>query len=237
MKNRHFKYMRSAASLIHDPTTLTIVDYSYLQKIYRYSQTPLLPYYKWFNIEKTLWDTILKLTKESERQNFIFIELPKVIPSVSSLRTYTEKTNNTILRIFDQPSKNFILEMWRWISEEAREQSILGNFKQENLDKVNIVFTHANKWCVMNLGQFNKWRKTPKSELTEETEVEDSVSITYTPLQLQKLLLKFFISIESQTTIPDEDLTVIQHSETPPDHQPGVDDEHSDVEVNDTEKA
>lgn len=233
-KHRQFKYMRAAATLIHDPTTLTIVDYAYLQKLYRYTTTPLLPYYKWFNIEKTLWDNILKLTQESERQNFVLIDLPDVIPSVNSLKMYTERTNNSLLRVFDKPSKHFILEMWRWISEEARETSLFGAFKQENLDKVNLVFTHANKWCVLNMGQFNQWRKPSKD--SEVDTAAKATSITYTPMQLQKLLLKFFISIESQTAVPESDLNAKPDVETPDDHQAGVDDsdEHTEIDNNKT---
>ena len=232
MKHRQYKVMRDAVSMIHDPATLTIVDYAYLQKLYRYTQTPLLSYYKWFNIEKTLWDTVLRLTNESERQNFIFVDLPDVLPSVSSLRMFTQRLTNAILHVFDSPAKHFILELWRWISEEARETSLFGQFNQENLDKVNLVFTHNGKWCVLNMGQFNRWRKVDKAESKEEGV---TVGVTYSPLQLQKLLLKFFISIQSQTAFVESEITEQPTATTPEDHQPGVDDEEDD-EIDDEER-
>lgn len=229
MKNRQFKMTQNAASTIHDPGTLTIVDYAYLQKLYRYTQSPLLPYYKWFNIEKTVWDTIFKLTNESERQNFVFVDLPDVLPSVASLRMFSQRLTNAILRVFDSPSKYFILELWRWIDSETRENSLFGQFKQENLDKVNLVFSHNGKWCVLNMGQFNHWRKVNKEESNSE---DTASSVTYTPIQLQKLMLKFFISIQSQTAIIETDITEESTATTPVDHQPGVDDEE-DNELDD----
>lgn len=232
MKHRQFKVMPNAASMIHDPATLTIVDYAYLQKLYRYTQTPLLSYYKWFNIEKTVWDTVLKLSNESERQNFVFVDLPDVLPSVSSLRMYTQRLTNAIIHVFDSPAKHFILELWRWIGDEARETSLFGQFKQENLDKVNLVFSHNGKWCVLNMGQFNRWRKINKDEVTDDGV---TTGISYSPLQLQKLMLKFFISIQSQTAIVEADITEQPTATTPEDHQPGVDDEDDD-EIDDDER-
>jgi hypothetical protein len=229
MKHRQFKVMRDAVSVIHDPATLTVVDYAYLQKLYRYTQTPLLSYYKWFNIEKTVWDTVLKLTNESERQNFVFVELPDVLPSVSSLRMFTQRLTNAILHVFDSPAKHFILELWRWIGDEARETSLFGQFKQENLDKVNLVFTHNGKWCVLNMGQFNHWRKIEKEEMKAEGV---TVGVTYTPVQLQKLMLKFFISIQSQTMLVETNVVETEESGTttkdPEDNASGVDDEELD---------
>lgn len=241
-KNHLFKYMKEPTKTIHDPTTLTVFDYACLQKLYRYTQQPLTPYYKWFNIEKTVWDSILKLTEESERQNFVFMELPDVLPSYTSLRMYTQRLNNSMLHIFDSPAKHFILELWRWISEEARETSLLGQFKQENLDKVNLVFVFKGKWCVLNLGQFNQWRKHPEPKPDGEATEKGANTISYAPVQLQKLLLKFFISIQSQIAPVEEPLEDVEgidakKDETSSDGNPPEVNDEDDTETDPDDEA
>ena len=231
VKNRLFKYLKEPTKNIKDPLTLTVFDYACLQKLYRYTNQPLTPYYKWFNIEKTLWDNILQETIESERQNFIFMELPDVLPSYSSLKMYTERLSTAMLKVFDSPSKHFLLELWRWIGEEARSTSLLANFKQENLDKVNIVFIFKDKWCTLNLGQFNKWREHP--EETEEV-VEKPVGVTYRPMQLQKLFLKFFISIQSQQPVEEvENEAKKDEADSPVVSGDPQDDKHDAIELDD----
>lgn len=231
LKNRLFKFTRDAVNVNKDPNTLTGIDYGYLQKLYRYTKMPLTNYYQWYNIEKTVWNNILKITNENERQNFVFFNVPDILPSVTSLRMFLNKVNNSFLRVFDTPEKRFVLELWRWIDPETRQDSLFGNFKQENLEKVNIVFIKNNKWCVVNLGVFNKWRKDVAQIKEDQEELKDKsktpvVNFGYQPVQFQKLMLKFLINIQSQSFIEtNETLPEEQTSE-----QEEIDDQITDQE-------
>lgn len=246
LKNRLFKFTRDAATVNKDPSTLTAIDYAYLQKLYRYTKMPLTPYYQWYNIEKTVWDNIRKIAQESERQNFVFFKVPDIIPSLTALRMYSNKVNNAILRVFDTHEKRFILELWKWIDPETREASLLGQYTQEELDKVNLVLMHNERWCVLNLGQFNKWRREPKHQDEEEVvqEVTDKsqtpvVNVGYYPPQFQKLMLKLFISIQAQSIADDdhpEVVEVVEGSEVKTtDHQTTDTDELADHDESEIE--
>ncbi len=245
LKNRLFKFTRDAVNVNKDPQTLTAIDYGYLQKLYRYTKVPLTPYYQWYNIEKTVWDNILKTCRESERQNFLFLKVPDVMPSLTMLRLYTNKVNNVFLHVFDTHEKRFILELWRWINPETRKESLLGGFTKEDLQKVNIVLTHNGKWTVINLGVFDNWRKEPKGDQVEEPEesVDKSKSATptigYYPPQFQKLMLKMFIGIQTQSAIDPSEVVNAEETEpniNQPEIHPGneteIEEGESEVEVN-----
>lgn len=225
-----FKFMRDPAKQIKDPTSLLVTDYAYLQKLYRYAAMPLTPYYKWLNIEKTVWTTIQQVSTDSERQNFIFFNVPDIIPSITSLRMYASKVNNSLLSVFDTPEKCFILEVWRWIDGMTRATSILGNLTQDHLNKTNLVLLHNGRWAVLNLGQLNRWRQEVK-EVDASGDVDKSktpvATLTYSPAILQKLFLRLLIGVQSASPESTEDIISVEQ----PDDE---DREYKDAAADDT---
>jgi hypothetical protein len=194
-KNRGFKYIKDPQNVVKNPAFLEVFNYGYLQKTYTYPELPLTPYYKWYNIEKTVWNNILRVAKESDRQNFVFAKVPDILPSVSSLEMYSDKVNTQLSHVFDSPDKLFILEVWKWLDNKTRSLSIIGEMSETELSKVDIIFQYRSKWCVVNLGYMNNWRK--------ETLLPKELKQTQLPTDLlQKCFLKLLISL--QATVPDD---------------------------------
>lgn len=212
-KNRLFRFVKDVNTVIKDPNALTVLDYGYLTKLYRYSKTPLTPYHEWINIERTAWKNIADTAVKSERHNFIFYEVPDVLPSVNTLRQFSKKLSSNFNHFFDTPEKKFLLELWKWIDVEDREKSILNAIPVDQLGKVNIVFTFKGLWCVLNLQQLENWRKSSEdkdSEIDKPTHTQQ-----YNPQQLQKLILKLCIGVQSGV-MPVTDETIpnnIQNTE------------------------
>lgn len=207
LKNRAFKFMRDALDMIKDPNTLTVLNYAVLNKLYRYPTFALTPYYMWRNVTDTMWKKIAEISETSERNSFVVMNLPEVLPSFVTLRMYEERPATVAyLKIFDSPEKRFILELWKWINPELRNSSVIKSMTQAQLDHVNIVFVSNGKWCVLNLGLLNQWIK-PTKELTEDEKANQSAAmLQVNHVQMQKLLLKLFITIKSQTIVPEKDI-------------------------------
>jgi len=242
IKNKQYKYMKDHYLFNKDSMTLLVNNYSYLSQVYRYVEMPLTSYYKWWNTHRTIYDTINNICDKTERNNFIFINMPKEIPGYSFLNIYSDKINNALIKIFDSPDKLMILEIWKWLSLEYREQSVFSNISPNNFSKINLVFITAdNKSSLINLSYLNSWIKGNDNK----TEID---SITqFSSKQIQLLFLKFLLNINSTNIDKDEaeivtndsdsnntDLDIVEEKDIE-DETTDYYNEHDDEETNDTE--
>lgn len=206
-KNRLFRFTKDVNSVVRDPNAVTVLDYGYLLKMYRYANAPLTPYFEWLNIEKTAWNGIKDTVEKSERHNFIFYEVPDVLPSINTLKQFSKKISTNYRHFFDTPGKKFLLELWKWIGEDTRKDSILSAIPIDQLGKVNIVFTFKGMWCVLNLQQLEDWRRvdTENEAETEDKSHSKPHTVKYLPSQLQRLLIKLCIGVQTYIVPPDEE--------------------------------
>jgi hypothetical protein len=217
-KNKNFRYLKDHYLVIKDELTLLINNYNYLDVAYRYVDLPMTQYFKWWNDEVTLWGTINDLANKTDRNHFVFIDNPKELPAYSLLKTYETRTNISMLKIFDTKDKLFVLEMFKWLNPETREQSIFRKIEAKNFNKVNLAFTtETNKTAIINLGYLNSWIKG-----NENTTEFSSVS-QFDIVQMQKIFLKFLISLQSleiENIQPVETTDILPNT---PDHQDALD--------------
>lgn len=197
IQNKLFKYMKDHYLHVNDQLSLLVNNYNYLDVAYRYVDLPMTNYYRWWNDQKTVWTTIEEISKRVDRNHFIFVDVPKELPAYSLLRVYSDQTNITMLKIFDTPSKLFILDIWKWLSKDFRATSTMADISPEHFSKINLVFTNVSgKSTVINLGYLNSWIKGSENvtEFTTITQFENN--------QIQKIFLKFLMTM--QNTVIDE---------------------------------
>ena len=218
-KNKNFRYLKDHYLLIKDELTLLINNYNYLDVAYRYVDLPMTQYFKWWNNEVTLWGTINDLANKTDRNHFVFIDAAKELPAYSLLKTYETRTNISMLKIFDNKDKLFVLEMFKWLNTETREQSIFKKLEAKNYNKVNLAFTtESNKTTIVNLGYLNSWIKG-SDNTTEFTNVSQ-----FNSLQIQKIFLKFLISLQSLEMENVEQIETVDTVSDTPAHQDTEDD-------------
>lgn len=190
--NKKFIYQKDAAQINKDDMTLVMCNYSYLDKLYRYAVMPMTAYNRWWNTQKTMFDTIGEIAKTSARNHFVFVDAPKDLPSFGFLKTYSRLTNLSMLKIFDTPDKLFVLELWKWLDLETRAQSIFASLPENEYGSVNVVFrTDDGRSAVLNLAYIDSWINGSHSE-TEFKSVTKFASG-----QVQKLFLKFLMVLQS----------------------------------------
>lgn len=196
--NRGFKYIKNHYKVINDKMTVFLNNYNYLENIYKYQKFPMTNFFKWYNIQSTIYRTIEEITLNSNKNNFIFIDIPKdIIPSYSLLRIYAVRSNLTMLKIFDTSDKLLLLDFWKWLDPDTRKLSILNNVSIPHLSKVNVVFNTPNgRSCVLNLGYLYSWMKG-NDNITKE-----KVITQLTSDQVQLAFLKLLLVLQSN--VPEE---------------------------------
>jgi hypothetical protein len=201
-KNKRFRYVADAAGVTRDESVLVINNYGFLPKLYRYIRSFYTEYYKWYNISKTLWEKVAADASISPRHHFVIVDLPKILPSVTKLELGMGPFNQNVMKSFDSPESLFILEMWKWLSEDNQKDSVLDPITQHR-DKINIVFMDHGKWTVLNLGMLSSWRYI--DPLPGAPRIDQKYKIP--PVQLQKYFLRMAMGMmNARITAPDTTL-------------------------------
>lgn len=190
---------------VKNPDELMVFNYNPLYQWAQYRDNPLHAYYQWYNNTSTFWQNIKKAVVElPERNNFIFFEVPKSIPKRSLLKIISKVgigslTRSTHERVSTDDIKN-IYVLWEWIGED-RENSLLKDFTNDELMKVNIVFTQDGKMSLLNLGLLDSWRQTTSVDENGDT-VNSGIK---RPEQLQLSFLMMLHSMQQAEVELDEE--------------------------------
>ena len=187
-----FKFLKDAHIENKNALQLSLINYGYLNELYKYTDIPLTTYYKWWNIERTAWDTVKKACSESPNQNYIFFKIPDILPSVSLLRMFSDKANTALVKVFDNPAKLSVLEFWKWIDPTTQADSVMGTITALEASKINIVFQYHGTWALLNLSYFMAWTKG----VVDVAEDKKS-TIDIPPASMQKYFLKMLMSIQT----------------------------------------
>ena len=191
--NHHHNYRLATPRVVgaSSPQTLVINDYNFLSVVYKYTKLPLTNYYKWHNSQHTLFDEVNKTALVTNKNNFILIDVPEVLPGLSYLNIFSLKVNTALLKVFDNPNKLMILELWKWISVVNRGESVLSGLSEEALEKTSLVFKLAdNRVSVLNMGIFNDWILKEPTESTQP--------VGYQPKTVQKYFLRYLMLLQKK---------------------------------------
>lgn len=204
MLNKRFRLSTNIAEHPSDPNTMAVVNYSLINKAYRYPRSIYSEYYKWKNTETTIWAKMKEVAMHSNRVQYYFMHLPKTLPSLARLNLACVKFNQTTLNLFNSREALFLIEIWKWLSQEWRSSSCIGEWEQQAYNKVNIVIEDNGSWMMFNLGLLNQWRF-----INGVSDPKQKVQIS--PVQMQKRFLRALMFLMSyrlgqdETTINDSD--------------------------------
>jgi len=203
IKNRRYRKLIDVDHIPKDPMMLTVMNYSYIPRLYRYMRSIYSEYYKWFNQQAAVWKNADHIADISDKHQFIVAKLPQRLPSLNELKLANLQMNQRTIKTFNEPESKFILELWKWLGPD-RPSSVFSHVKTSHLDKINIVFMESGRFIVLNLGVLNSWRQATKEELFENP--EGNVK-GFDPLQLQKRFLRLLISLfDTRSSTPEENL-------------------------------
>lgn len=192
--NKYFRYMKDPHTF-KDELTLIMYNYNYLNEKYKYVEMPMTEYYKWWNTQKTIWHNVNKIATETNRNQFYIVDIDAELPSYSLLKIYSERVNLTMTKIFNNPDKLMLLEIWKWFNPATRINSVFSELTSDNFSKVNFLFQYNNKFSLINLGYLNSWIKGNENT----TDISSVVQLDYK--QVEKIFLKFLMTLTSESII------------------------------------
>jgi hypothetical protein len=207
-KQKQFRLNQHAVDNFHDVLVPIVYNYAIIPQLYKYIETPIANYSKWHDLNKTVFATINAIASKSQRNHFIFIDIPTVIPSITNLRLYENKLNASFMSVFDSAEKCYVMEFWRWLDDSL--DSVINQLSPEAASLTNCVFFHNSNWCLLNLGTLKQWHKSK----------DGTAPIQFSTDQLQKLFLRLFNSVKEQAVIDLEPIETATVQTTAPNTAP-----------------
>lgn len=153
---KQFRPLKDFDRSVREEKTLIIENYAILNQAYKYQQTIYAPYIKWANIVKTVFHTMADIANKCDRDQFLFIQLPKVLPALTELRfaAGSKTLKRDLIEKFSSAEACFLLEIWRWLDDSQEIVSNISLISPEKLDKINFVYVDGSNWFVLNLKTF-----------------------------------------------------------------------------------
>lgn len=180
--NKRFRRLRDPKIIERDNKLLYVENYAPLMSTYIYTTTLMSWYDRWHNIYRTAINQLALDAKNLERQNYLVVSVPEVIPSIVELNRAQSRRDNVTLKDMRNDSVLFFLELWTWLGDK-REASMLNLIDTEALRRVNIIVTYRDRFINLNLGELDFWRKTKDGKGRVK------------PLQMQRRLYKSYVDI------------------------------------------
>lgn len=156
--NKKLRMMRDDSLIARDERTLLVENYALLPQRYRYRETLMSWYDRWHNLYTTIFHQMKEDTKKYDRQNYVFLQVPDVLPSIAQLKRAEKSKDQAALRTIRTDPALFFLDLWTWLGVE-RKRSLLSVFDEHELRRVNIVLVYKDKFVNLNLGELDFWRR------------------------------------------------------------------------------
>ena len=153
---RRFRPVRRIESVLADPRILLIENYAMLPHLYRYTVNVMSNWWAWKNQMSTVCQRANQLAEQSNNQQWLMIDLPKVLPSLSQLHLAEKVVNRTVLETFNDSDEYFLIDFFTFIGKTP-ELSSLSNLSAKALQLMNVIWMIEGKWMFVNLGELVSW--------------------------------------------------------------------------------
>lgn len=188
--NRKTRILKNVERVAKDDKVLIIENFAFLNHLWQYKTHPLSLYYKWKNIQNTIWTKSNELCNLLDRNHYMMVKLPKILPSASDFKKAEFGINRMTLQAFPTDDTLNILDIWNWLGNN-REKSSLSLIDPKNYSKIHLIFIETGVWSVVNLGMIDEWRKEGNSDIEDGVDSGGTIDAS----TMQKRFLRYLTTI------------------------------------------
>ncbi|WP_233874319.1 hypothetical protein [Paraburkholderia adhaesiva] len=220
-KKRRYRKLMNFDTATRDDNTLCVFSYAFLWRVYHYPRSIYAGTYQWHNIHETLWMQVMEVANRSNRNQFIPLTLPAILPCLTDLKLgemgeLNHQPSQRIVKRFAAHESLMILEIWKWLGEN-RKSSILSHVPEDRLGRVNLILEESGRWFAVNLGTLNGWRVAKKEELEANPEANRH---GFEPNRLQRYFLRMLMTLMEVRTSAAPEVSAQSSAGTEPSGMP-----------------
>lgn len=150
-RHRLLRRSKRRDTSVRDDRSVLVVSYAPIQHHYQYTRTFRTAYQQWVNQQNTLVSTVLDHLKTTDRAQFIRLDLPDTLPTITSLKLVDNEgwTTNTLKR-FDTPEALHVADLYLMLDPES-EQSVFDRIPREYWARVVLIWRYMDRWISISL--------------------------------------------------------------------------------------
>lgn len=156
-QNRQIRPLKNLIRLEDDSRALVCYNYAFIPHLVRYPMSFRASYFEWYNTYHQAYRNINELCKISKRSHFIELDLPNVIPALTTLREFAANMTPANLKKLSSPEMKAVADLFVWAGKN-RDRSLLAKIDAANYSKVNLIVRRLDSWVVINLGWLDGFR-------------------------------------------------------------------------------
>lgn len=189
-ENPRFRNFTGLEDSLRMPLQVNTVNYAFIPRLYRYQRQRLTMWNKLYNLMYTVFSEIKSMEGQGFNQ-FLEIEVPKVLPKPSVLRNAEHFRTMDVYNTFAEPRLFMMLQIWKWLGPN-RETSMLHEIFPEGFKDLNLIIREADRFCVVSLERLSEWRRASAKELRMN---EDANRRGIAPEEAQLRFLRLLMSV------------------------------------------
>lgn len=144
-EEKKFKFL--PPNVIENKGNNIIYNYGCLNYLYSYTNSPNINLNKYNNVANRMLDDLKSL---SSYNRIILFDIPKNLPSMSELDSFSKKLSNVAISKLDYRYFNLI-ELWKWLTPETKSTSLFNRIANSKLGLTNLLVSFENKSMLINL--------------------------------------------------------------------------------------
>jgi hypothetical protein len=204
LRNRRVRRLTDLDKMPKDDKTLVIANYALLHHSYKYIRSLFADYNEWVDTMYTVMATANTVALATQRNQFLVIDVPKVLPAISRLNMASSNMDQNSLKIFNNDGARMLLEIWKWLSPTPIP-NVFDRIEPKHYRYVNLIIQDSNQWVCINLDRLHWWRKSTvdkyredvKKKTVDSTQVKPYESTNYDDEKLQKYVLRMYMTLAS----------------------------------------
>lgn len=204
IKNRRYRKLVELDRMPKDDKTLIVVNYALMHHSYKYVRSLFAEYNEWTDAMYTVMSTANLIANSSQRNQWLVVDVPQVLPAVSRLNMASANMDQNSMKIFNTDAARMLLELWKWLSPE-KVPNVFDRIEPKNYRYINLIVQAGNRWTAVNLDRLHWWKLTTvdqyradvKDKKVDAKVVKPYESTKFDNLQLQKYLLRMFMTMSS----------------------------------------
>lgn len=191
-KSKIFHYLKTLNISTVGPTQLLVVNYGFLDEIYRYPQVRQSEYYRFRNKLQTFVSTMKFLNNEKPRQNFLVLNIPQELVGRNTLDMRSLGKPKQVADIFNTEEKIVLREIWLWCNPDTRDHSVFGSLNETDMRHLNIMFrTYTGEYTIVSFSYMFSWMKGNGNYTMSSAVMQVSF------VELQKYWLKYLMVLQT----------------------------------------
>lgn len=98
-KHKRFKLVRNINSVLPNQRYCIVDNYAMAQHQLNYRPAMFVNYFRWYNMQYTVMEQMTNLQSTSDRNQFLYLQMPASIPQISQLRMYDERMSKGLDKV------------------------------------------------------------------------------------------------------------------------------------------